>query len=64
MFGNALPSFLLLTGFAATSPASDLTSVELSFAFCPLANGFQLLSFSDFVVSFLGSLSNSGHGEK
>lgn len=43
MLGNALPSFLLLTGFVATSPASDLTSVEPSFAFCPWANGFQLL---------------------
>jgi hypothetical protein len=35
VLGNAFPSFLLLTGFVATSPASDLTSVEPSFAFCP-----------------------------
>ena len=51
MLGNTLPSFLLLTGFVSTSPASDLTSVEPSLAFCPWANGFQLLSFPGFGVS-------------
>ena len=35
VLGKTLPSFLLLTDLTVASPASDLTSVEPSFAFCP-----------------------------